>query len=217
MNRLRRPHLIALAVVVAAIAAPPAAALAAGEESSDGASPASTGWVPQGSGNESSDSGTTSVRHGSSLGSGASSKPADPPSGETSYTPPSSSSYEAPSSASVSGEATSPTSTGTEPSVVKHPVVAPPVVEYAPVGLGAAVRVSAPEPTPVAETKPVAPAPAEPVAAASHDQVSSGSGPNPLTSLALLGLIVGGIVLAYVVRRELRAGQAMSRGTYLRH
>ena len=160
---------------------------------------------------------TTSVRHGSSLGVGTSSNQAQPSGSENSYTPPSSSSYEAPTPTPTpeSGETAGTTSTET---AAKPPVVAPPVTRYAPVALGAAVRVSAPEATPVADTKPASPAPAEPVAAASNDQASSGgSGPNPLTSLVLLVLIVGGIVLAYVIRRELRAGQAMPRGTYLRH
>lgn len=221
MTKLRRPHWIALAVVAVAMAASPAAVLAAGEDSSEGAPasegaspPASTGWVPQGSGSESSGDGTTSVRRGSSLGSGASPNQApQSASQEPSYTSGASSSYESESPAPASEELASTPQTGSGVGVVKHPVVAATAAERVPVALGAATRVSAPEPSPVADTRTVTPALVEP-AATTRDQVSS-SGPNPLSSLALLALIVAGLILVCVVRLELRAGQATPRRSFL--
>jgi hypothetical protein len=222
MTSLRPRRYLALAVVVALMALLPATALAAGEESPEtagGTPPASTGWVPQGSTSEGSGGAPTGVRHGSSLGSGAAPSKAAPPSQETSYMPPSSSSYEAPSSAATSeafANTANTVQTGSGTGVVKHPVVAPPVVQPAPVALGTATQVSAPKAEPVADTsiKTATPSPAE-SAAAAHDQVSSG--PNPLSSFALLALILGGLVLACVVGIELRAGRpTFSRRSFLR-
>lgn len=218
MTRLRFRKGIALVVVAATMVVFPATALAAGEEATEAAEstpPASTGWVPQGTGSESAGGGSTGVRQGSSLGSGASPSQTQPASHEATYVPPSPSSSEAPSPATTSEAPASTVQTGSGTGVVKHPVVAAPVVKPTPVALGDASRVSAPEPAPVADTaKAPTPAPAEP-AAASHDQVSSG--PNPLSSFALLALIVGGLLLAVLVGKELRAGRpTFSKGTSLR-
>jgi hypothetical protein len=189
---------IAFVAVVAAMALPPATALAAGEESPEttpAAPPASTGWVPQGSDSESSGGGTTEVRHGSSLGSGASPHQAQPESQESTYTPPPSSSYEAPSPA-VTSEApvtTVQTGSGTE-NVVKHPAVAPPAPkpnssQVASVAVGTAVAVSQPRaPGGTSDESKV------PEAAASspspHDQVSSSSAVLPLLAVLVCALIL---------------------------
>jgi hypothetical protein len=172
----------------------PAAALAAGEESpeaAEGTAPASTGWVPQGSGSESSGAGSTGVRHGSSLGRGASPNQTQPASQEASYAPPPASSSELESPAPASEEPASAVSPASGTSVVKESVITPPVVKPAPVGLGAATQVSAAESTPVAEAsaKPSNPLPVK-LVAASHDQASSGSTVLPLFAMIVCGLIL---------------------------
>lgn len=160
--------------------------------------PPSTGWVPQGTGNEASSDEAASTRRGSSLGSGASSKQSGSTSEQAGSTS-EGSSYSGSSSGYYEPEPSTP-STSEEPASRPHaaspvdPVKPQPVAEPNPAGGGhAAVGVATPVTLPVSPQ--VADASTASLAASvegTRDRVASGSG-----SLPLPVLIVGLLILVY--------------------
>lgn len=247
LRRSRRFELFIAAAAATLIAAAPAGALAAGEESKDSSAsaeataespggqteshsesasstetaPASTGWVPQGDGTETSSDGTTGARRGSSLGSGGGSnakstgEESPQSTGSSGYDeqPTGSSGYYEHSEPSTPPTTVEPASTlqassgggSTEPSAPKAPTR-----NRADVDVGAALAVARSESLPVADTGD-APAAAIAPAATPRDQTAPGIG-----TLKLLVLIVGGFILLYAGGQLLLGPVAPEVPTFLR-
>lgn len=222
LRRRRCFELFVVAGVMALVAAAPAGALAAGEDSSGSTAgetgtesaggstvpvppptseeasptaspPASTGWVPQEGGTETSSHEAAPTRHGSSLGIGASSKQAKPKSEESSYSGDSGGYYESESSAP-----TTPEEPASKPRVVR-PVdpVEPPTVKVTPdkggrAAVGAAVSVALPESPQAADPSSIPPPAA--LVASTRDRTATGSGglPLPVLIVSLLILVYAG-------------------------
>jgi hypothetical protein len=177
--------------------------------------PASTGWVPQGTGTEASSDGSAPTRRGTSLGSGAGPTPVRSSAEEPLPTTSSSGYYEPESSTQPAFEApVSPARAKSAIGSVEAPP-APPATSGDRVGaVGAATRVALPE-SPLSGDAASAPPASAAVAlgASPRDQAYSGSG--GLSSLALLIIIACCLALFYVVREEFHGREPSPRGLVL--
>jgi hypothetical protein len=179
--------------------------------------PASTGWIPQGSGSAPSSGGAAPTHRGSSLGSGGGPSPAESTSKESSsssgsssgssgsYQPESStpstpSTFEAASTPSTPATLEEPTTSpqvGSESNPVEPPPAEPSAGKEFRTVVGAASPVVVPEAPQVVKTS-FAPAAKAAAVASQVDQGSSGPG-----ALWWLAVIVGGLILVYAAGRLL--------------
>jgi hypothetical protein len=192
MKKLRRSHHLVLCALAAAllllVVAPGALAAETVAESPGGpteptspevSTPPPTGWIPQGSGTETSGGGGSSLHHGSSLGSGGRSTPVAPTSEEPSYSGGSSNYYPTTESSTPSTPSTTEEPTNSYGSTAEVDPVEPAPVKKTPApkggvaAVGAADAVSQPEVLRVAGVHAESPAKAVPLAT-QGDHVDTG-------------------------------------------